>query len=354
MIRWVCVLILAVSHNVMALNQGSVDLLGSPTLLLSKGRYVQAAASFHQQANKSLTQERQLGAKNMWLTAGLAEGLAAIAAEKSGDPIAYEYWANSVRYFLMGGSDWKSLQQRLHQEYEQSNSRLAVSSGHTDIGYEVDDLWLQMFSLIEVWNERLNYFSYQSPSGGLVKKKQHRQTANEAPNRSEGYQLKQYSPNSKLMLDSGFESKQTFVVEPVLNDSISTTADDNSQERNESGEVSALEENVLSSEGKTVVDTPAVSKQRVRGGALYVQIDDEEQEHTAIEVLEKEASESSDQDVISTPIAERHAIEEEDMGQTRSVKQLDDSKQISRGNLESSTVKPVQASQRRSFVPITE
>ncbi|GAB2648506.1 hypothetical protein [Vibrio panuliri] len=192
----------------------AIDALVAPTLILGQGRYAQAADSFHAQSTQVLTLERKLGTKLMWQVAGLAEGLAAIAAEKNQDPMAYEYWANSVRYFLMSGSSWQALQTQLHQEYEQSNSRLQVSMSPGDSGVAVDNAWLELFSIVEVWQERLDYFYYRQPSADLatqVTQSQQALTGQESqPLPERGAQLRQYVPNNQLNLDSGFTNRQTF------------------------------------------------------------------------------------------------------------------------------------------------
>ncbi len=50
--------------------------------MVSQGRYIQAANLMHQQANRALSMEPKLGTKQMWLTAGLADALAAIAVQR--------------------------------------------------------------------------------------------------------------------------------------------------------------------------------------------------------------------------------------------------------------------------------
>ncbi|WP_194437367.1 hypothetical protein [Vibrio fluminensis] len=216
------------SYSTMSLSQPmlpktAIDTLVAPTLILSKGRYAQAAESFHNQSNLALTLEKRLGTKLMWQVAGLSEGLAAIAAEKNSDPIAYEYWANSVRYFLMSGSSWQEIQSMLHQEFEQSNSRLQASMVSNDGGVAVDTVWLELFSLVEVWQERLNYFGYRQPSSDLAQRTALSQSggleqAGGATLESNGSQLRQYSPTNPLNLNSGFTRTQTFnPVEPLEN-----------------------------------------------------------------------------------------------------------------------------------------
>lgn len=194
------------------------DALMSPTLLLNQNRYAQAANAFHAQTNRMLTLENQLGAKKMWQAAGLAEVLAASAAEKNNDPIAYEYWANSVRYFLMGGSSWQQIQSQLHQQFEQANTQLNVNMTQGDVGANVDNNWLQLLSLLEVWDNKLGFFSYQSPSSELASEVITPQFApqNNTQVTRSGEQLKQYQPTKKLQITSGFRHTQTFMpqVEP--------------------------------------------------------------------------------------------------------------------------------------------
>ncbi|WP_260260568.1 hypothetical protein [Vibrio intestinalis] len=207
--RWIWILWF-VSSTLMAIEKPVVDALTTPTLLLGQGRYAQAAASFHLQSTLMLTLEKQLGVKAMWQAAGLAEGLAAIAAEKDQDPIAYEYWGNSVRYFLMSGSNWESLQAELHQEFEQANTRLQSNASVTGVGAILDNHWLQLFTLVEVWQDKLNYFAYKAPSSELATAviQSAGSQGNEPP--SSGTQLKQFSPKKQLQLDAGFKAKQTF------------------------------------------------------------------------------------------------------------------------------------------------
>lgn len=187
-----------------------IDLLVTPTLILGQGRYAQAADSFHAQSKLVLTLEQKLGTKAMWQAAGLADGLAAMAAEKSRDPIAYEYWANSVRYFLMSGSRWDELQTQLHQEFEYSSSRLQVSIAPADTGVSVDSTWLELFSLVEVWQEKLSYFSYHSPSSELANIASQQQRSDRQVTTSNGSQLRQYSPNNPLKINGEFQSRSTF------------------------------------------------------------------------------------------------------------------------------------------------
>ncbi|RJX71395.1 hypothetical protein DZ860_10650 [Vibrio sinensis] len=200
-----------------AVNKQVSDALMSPTLLLNQNRYAQAANTFHVQTNRMLTLESQLGAKKMWQAAGLAEVLAASSAEKNGDPIAYEYWANSVRYFLMGGSSWQQMQSQLHQQFEQANTQLNVNMTQGGVGANVDNDWLQLLSLLEVWDNKLGFFSYQSPSSELASKVVQPQLAPQnstQPTRS-GEQLKQYQPTKKLQITSGFRHTQTFTPQVV-------------------------------------------------------------------------------------------------------------------------------------------
>ncbi|MFM2580902.1 hypothetical protein AAFX18_18835 [Vibrio fortis] len=215
--RLITLILFAVSFPTWALSQISIDLLSTPTLLLSQGRYSQAATLMHQQANRALSLESQIGTKEMWQTAALADALAAMAAEKVEDPVAYEYWSNSVRYFLMGGSNWNQYRQQLQVDYKAFDAQFSIATNSDGPSAYVDDAWIQFSSLIDIWDQKLNFFRYESPSAGLIRK----QPANTIPTasapRSSGEQLKQYTPNSKLMLNKDFSNKQTFIVEPTEN-----------------------------------------------------------------------------------------------------------------------------------------
>jgi len=286
-----------------ALQQASIDMLGSPTLLLAQGRYAQASNSFHNQANKTMGLERQLGREQMWQTAGLLEALAAMSAEKVEDPTAYEYWSNSVRYFLISGSSWEELRLTFRQSFEQSNSRVAAGSIQGDIGYDVDDQWLQLLSLIEIWESKLGFFGYDSPKPGLMTKQA--QPSSGIPRSASGQQLKQYSPNSKLMIGNSFSSKQTFIVAPTVT-------------QNEKQEV----------EEGSVLTSPS-----------------------------QEANDLEDQTVIATSIEEPLNVDESESEALLSseANKAQEAQTISRGNnSEGNLTQPVQATQRRSFAPVID
>jgi len=247
--RSLIVLILfAASFPVWALSQTSIDLLSTPTLLLSQGRYTQAASLMHQQANRALSLEHKIGTQEMWQTAGLADALAAMAAEKVEDPVAYEYWSNSVRYFLMGGSKWGVYRQQLQVDYKAFDARFSIATNSGGPSAYVDDAWIQFSSLIDIWDQKLDFFRYESPSAGLIRK----QPANPIPTESvlkpSGEQLKQYTPNSKLMLDKDFAGKQTFIVEPT---ETSTTRQNVTQQQDLTGQMVTPKGSVQGTAGTT-------------------------------------------------------------------------------------------------------
>ncbi len=210
---------------IQALPEPSVNLLTPPTLLLSQGRYIQAAEAYHVQANKALSLERQMGTEQMWLTAGLADALAAMSAEKAYDPVAYEYWANSVRYFLMAGSAWGELRSRHQLEYQKVSSLLSVSSSSNSssglVTASVSDQ-LALYTLVEIWQQRLDYFNYQAPDKGLAKKFKtgtsegnvsHAGTTTGSATTARGsQQLKQYSPRKTIATNTGFAPRTTFAI----------------------------------------------------------------------------------------------------------------------------------------------
>jgi hypothetical protein len=214
--KLIVLIFFVISCPVWAMNQTSIDLLSTPTLLLSQGRYAQAATLMHQQANRALSLEHKIGTQEMWQTAGLADALAAMAAEKAKDPAAYEYWSNSVRYFLMGGSNWNQYSQQLLIDYKAFDARFSIATNSGGPTAFVDDAWIQFASLIDIWEQKLDFFRYESPSAGLIQKQPTNTLPTPRSAKPSGEQLKQYTPNSKLMLNKDFSNKQTFVVEPVV------------------------------------------------------------------------------------------------------------------------------------------
>ncbi|ANU38084.1 hypothetical protein RJD38_18395 [Vibrio scophthalmi] len=305
------------------LHKSAIDALVTPTLLLGKGRYSQASESFHAQSTAVLTLEKQLGAQGMWQVAGLAEGLAAIAAEKSNNPIAYQYWSNSVRYFLMSGGSWSQLQSQLHQEFEQATTRLQVNMAPGDTGASIDNTWLELFSLVEVWQEKLDYFSYRSPSSGLAQQATKPSASVSGDNRSNGSQLRQYSPKKPLQLNGTFRGKK--VIQTNVNTSLKQT---------QSAKTSAPRV------------TPIVANNTNDTGEQNIQPKTEQQPVTIVTPIVVEGDIIERDHVTKTIKADQQAS-----SQTES---KSEEKLISRGNLGSESSKGVEASQRRSFAPSTE
>jgi|GEM_PF-6714496 len=204
-------LLCVVSFSIWALPKQSVDMLTKPTVLLSQGRLTQAAKSYHAQSNLLLTLETSLGTSDMWKSAGLSSALAAMVAEKNNDAMAYQYWSNSVRYFLMGGSSWQDYQSQILTEFTQVNNRLQVSVQQGGGGVTLDDAWLQQLSIIDVWESKLDFFSYKAPTPGLVPNKLPRpvQVKEHTPN-----QYKKHSPQSKLIISPSYTANPTFIPKP--------------------------------------------------------------------------------------------------------------------------------------------
>ncbi|NOH79683.1 hypothetical protein F0231_07985 [Vibrio sp. RE86] len=297
--QYLLLLILFSSSFAWSFEQPAVDLMTTPTLLLSQGRYAQASSAFHTQANKALVLEKSIGREEMWRAAGLLEAIAAMSAEKQSDPAAYEYWANSVRYFLMGGTTWEELKRSIRQDYEQVSSIIGVNIVPGDSGFTVDDATLQFYSFVEIWDTKLQFFLYNAPKSGLINQAQTNLAApSTESNSTTGQQLKQYSPNSKLMIGNNFSEKQSFVVAP--SEVEMTQQGDEAQSVSESDVEQRIETTVA-----TPIDAPIL-----------------------IEEVEKE---EKAKETLNAP-----------------------QQQISRGNADADITKPVQATQRRSFAPVTE
>ncbi|GIU13822.1 hypothetical protein TUM4261_28560 [Shewanella sp. c952] len=134
---------------------------------LAKGRYPQAAAHWHQLSVLLLSNPQKVSQQQMWQSAGLAASLAAIAADKSEDPIAYQYWADSTRYLLTGGTNWSQVQQNLHQRLETANTQLSVAMQVTDVTSGIDENLDVELTALQLWDEKLNLFAFTTPRLGL-------------------------------------------------------------------------------------------------------------------------------------------------------------------------------------------
>ncbi|MGV2987125.1 hypothetical protein ACE1OE_05725 [Vibrio sp. E150_011] len=145
-----------------------LSIFRQPTLLAGNGRYKQAAEQYHRLSIQILASEAKLGTEKMWQYAGLAEVLATVCANIDNDAKAYEYWANSVRYLLTGGTDWQGMQQSLHQRNEQANTQLLTQMQTIDIAGGYDQTWEQDAAVLQVWQEKLNLFVFSGPRTGMT------------------------------------------------------------------------------------------------------------------------------------------------------------------------------------------
>ncbi|WP_299013182.1 hypothetical protein [uncultured Photobacterium sp.] len=137
------------------------------TYLVNIGRNTQASERWHQLTITFLSSESKLGRQNMWQHAGLSEALAAIAADRENNAIAYQYWADSTRYLMTGGTNWEQMRKKLHLRYERANRQLSTQLHVTDLAVSFDDEWQKELSILQVWDEKLAIFSFQSPKLGL-------------------------------------------------------------------------------------------------------------------------------------------------------------------------------------------
>lgn len=147
-----------------------LSLYGKGTMLANSPREKQSAEYWHQLSNKIIASEARLGTQVMWQYAGLSEALAAIAANKRNDIKAYEYWSNSTRYLLTGGTEWPQMQKSLHRRYEQINTQLSSQLIAADIGISLDNQWQQELTILQVWDSKLGVFTFKGPKLGLKSK----------------------------------------------------------------------------------------------------------------------------------------------------------------------------------------
>ncbi|MUK92741.1 hypothetical protein GNP80_09835 [Aliivibrio fischeri] len=145
----------------------NLSIYSKGTMLSNTSRDKRAADYWHRLTNQIIASESKLGSQAMWQYAGLSEALAAIEANKYNDIKAYEYWANSTRYLLTGGTEWVQLQKALHRRYEQINTQLSTQLTTTDIGVSLDSEWQRELAILQVWEEKLQLFVFKGPKLGL-------------------------------------------------------------------------------------------------------------------------------------------------------------------------------------------
>lgn len=134
---------------------------------LGQGNFKQASKQWHQLSVVFLRSEAKLGYRKMWLYAGLADALAAIAADKANDVVAYQYWADSTRYLMTGGTNWSLVQKQLHGRFETTNTQLSAFMQVNDFAMNDSDRWQQDLAILQIWNDKLALFTFTAPKLGL-------------------------------------------------------------------------------------------------------------------------------------------------------------------------------------------
>ncbi|MGR5141990.1 hypothetical protein ACQKPX_09970 [Photobacterium sp. DNB23_23_1] len=136
--------------------------------LVNSGRYQQASKQWHRLTILFLSSEAKLGRKKMWQYAGLSEALAAISADMANDAMAYQYWADSTRYLMTGGTNWKQMKKKLHRRYEHANTLLSTQLQVADLAASIDSEWENELAVLQTWDEKLSIFRFESPKLGLA------------------------------------------------------------------------------------------------------------------------------------------------------------------------------------------
>ncbi|MGF1683609.1 hypothetical protein [Photobacterium minamisatsumaniensis] len=363
------------------------------THLASLGRYEQASEQWHRLTIIFLSSEAKLGRKRMWQYAGLSEALAAVAADKANNADAYQYWADSTRYLMTGGTNWDQMRKKLHRRYERANTLLSTQLQVADLASSIDAEWQQELTTLQVWDEKLGLYRFKSPKLGLQDARDYQVPSNIQPAPIQK-PVTVYQPRTggkKLSgLNKTFSNEQQFVpvVEPTLD-----VVPDQAKERNLKQSQGA-ETQKLSTEKVEVIDTessvtrhlivtdagikldtaPVMSKgiiiapdarlaadeQLKKGPVKIVKVEEAVIEIDAIEVGAEDA-------VIATPI-EALEFEEQAVGPVSTAEATPDPLEekeatklnefnttiIPRANLDSSDSRGVKAIQRRSFAPVTE
>ena len=202
-----------------------LSIYGKGTMLANSARERQSANYWHQLSNKIMASESKLGAQKMWQYAGLSEALAAIAANKRNDVKAYEYWSNSTRYLLTGGTEWSQMQKYLHRRYENINTQLSTQLTTSDVGVSLDNQWQQELSILQIWEEKLGVFTFKGPQLGLKSvsssSRYNDSHAVETPNYNSARVTKASEEGSKKKLTGlGLSFSRGQSVIPVMNEEI--------------------------------------------------------------------------------------------------------------------------------------
>ncbi|MCL1059719.1 hypothetical protein L2729_17245 [Shewanella gelidimarina] len=187
--------------------------------LLAKGRYPQAATHWHQLSVVLLSNPKQVSQQVMWQSSGLAASLAAIAADKAEDPIAYQYWADSTRYLLTGGTNWSQVQQKLHQRLETANTQLSVAMQVSDVTSGIDeDLDIELTAL-QLWDEKLAFFAFTTPKLGLNRYDANNNISQPIPTQTSSPAQSQHSSSGKKLsgYDANFSHAPSFTPAPRSN-----------------------------------------------------------------------------------------------------------------------------------------
>ncbi|WP_299006542.1 hypothetical protein [uncultured Shewanella sp.] len=191
--------------------------------LLSKGRYKQVSEHWDKLSIMFLANRHGLDQQTMWQSAGLAAALASIAADKNNDPIAYQYWADSTRYLLTGGTNWQQVQAHLHQRLETANTQLSVVLQVNDVTGGLDESLEKELSVLQAWDEKLNFFAFTAPKLGLKKYVEPSQDAQPVTNvrqmnRTQSHSQGQNSGQKKKLsgIDTNFSQTQSFITAPTV------------------------------------------------------------------------------------------------------------------------------------------
>ncbi|MGF1700099.1 hypothetical protein L4D09_07275 [Photobacterium makurazakiensis] len=365
------------------------------THLASLGRYEQASEQWHRLTIIFLSSEAKLGRKRMWQYAGLSEALAAVAADKANNADAYQYWADSTRYLMTGGTNWDQMRKKLHRRYERANTLLSTQLQVADLASSIDAEWQQELTTLQIWDEKLGLYRFKSPKLGLQDARDYQVPSNtqSAPIQKPVNVYQPRAGGKKLSgLNKTFSNEQQFV--PVVEPTLEAVPDKVKEKNLELTQGAEAETQKLSTEKVEVIDTessvtrhlivtdagskldtvPVMSKgiiiapdarlaadeQLKKGPVKIVKVEEAVIEIDAIEVGAEdaviatpiEALEFDEQAVVPVTTAEAIADPLDEKETTK----LNESNTtiIPRANLDSSDSRGVEAIQRRSFAPVTE
>lgn len=351
--------------------------------LANAGKYHQAAEQWHRLTIVILSSEAKLGRKRMWQYAGLSEALAAIAADKANDAVAYQYWADSTRYLMTGGTTWERVRKSLHRRYEHASTLLSTQLQVADLASGMDSQWEQDYVVLQTWEQKLGVFHFQSPKLGLSDHTQADRVMSQSVPSVPAYQPAAVSIQGKKKLSgmsNAFSHEQQFAPTNVEADSFSAKQTEvaplSEQKSTKDIELNKVSRQLSTGESSIIVETaPVMSKGFIvtpekatrshAAGLIDNNSPSSAAKHDDQAQAQAQAQEQAQESTDVAPTTVQLVVEplefnEQPAGEVKSSFKSEKVEQIKspapqlipKANVSANDPPPVESNQRRSFYPV--